>query len=874
MASTSEYDFGFVSKKKTAVATYGKAARRRAPSGSTTTGTLRHAESAPPIAMASSHQKSPSNSPEPAPTSRIIASGKSKESTRRTGRDPAKRSDEALSQPLHDPYDIYAIEDDDEAEIRPRKRKLVRGYSEKAVKSTEAYSTPDASPSGVRSPERTLIPKSLPSEGPVAATKRQGTPEKDVQMGDVQPASSMPLSVKSSRILKNLTVSAKPSNNNKVSKPTKTQMPIRLSGTRPSLPKPTTTKEPPPLPRAVTDPVLLSRSIDTKTHKKRRLIDTLVEQADEESTSEEEGPSLQDSHIAKSRQSPALRESSPQPTMDLDTPKPIARPVLPSKKSGGPKFTYSQQRSMLAEEDEGFGGGTMGGGFALGAMDDEPKGALFNFGRLTKSATLNKFPYLDADDETANGGAVQSIHELRQAGANSRFADEMDDILDRVGAPSEKASLLRKGALLELAQKMNRKEFRRKFRDHSGDGRLFKSLGEEADLVCGFSLVSIITIMLAASIPAHLIQQLRSQGLATLLHRLLQQATDISQLAKDRKQNVSRNSQTTLNTIKSSLLELPIWKPFSPTNLSPRTLALKCLDLLVRQSSHCSEDEMSCKSVSDQVFVSIRDGASNPACWDFPNSFEACDFYLSLLVVEGHSLYAMQTDLRTRWTERYGKIVAQVLETALARPVDKLDELESLAFKIAINVTNHNRDACRLFVNKQLLGSLAQSAWRVFNRVIHSTNADASFSQVSDSLLVMLGVMINFCVYYPPASQTLAESGDDEASPLNQLVRVFADNHLKTADADSIEKTKLNVALGYLAVLLGYLCLNDSIRDRFISVHPKKSLRPLLDSINEFIILHHKAAEVQGDDGSKGSSDSAAIARLESLANQLEAQCW
>jgi len=89
-----------------------------------------------------------------------------------------------------------------------------------------------------------------------------------------------------------------------------------------------------------------------------------------------------------------------------------------------------------------------------------------------------------------------------------------------------------------------------------------------------------------------------------------------------------------------------------------------------------------------------------------------------------------------------------------------------------------------------------------------------------------------------------------------------------------MEKTQLNVALGYLAVLLGYLCLNDSIRDRFKSVHPKKSLRPLLDSINEFIILHHKAAEAQSEDGSKGNSDSAAIARLQSLADQLEAQCW
>ncbi|KAK4229867.1 wings apart-like protein 1 [Podospora fimiseda] len=874
MASTSEYDFGFAPKKKT-VTTYGRAARRRVQSttttSSSTTSTLRHAESAPPIIT---DDKSSSSSPEPVPRLRTLSSSKSKDNPRRTGQGSTfKRSDEALSQPIPDPYDIYAIEDDDETEVRPRKRTHVRGYSEKITKSTAAYSTPDASPSGARSPDRPAIPRSIPSEDTRAAAKRHGTPEKDVEMDDIPPPSSMPFSVKSSKIFKDLSVSAKPLNNNyKISKPAKTQMPIRLSGSRPSLPKPTTAKEPPSLSRAATDPVILSRTLDTKTPKKRRLIDTLVEQADEESNSEEELPSSQDSQIFRIRRSPALGSPSPQPTMDLDTPKPTAPPVLPSKKSGGPKFTYSQQRSMLADEDD-FGGGGLGGrlGLELDSLDDEPKGALFNFGRLTKSAAL-KHSYLDEDDETANSGAVRSIHELRQAGANSRFADEMDDILDRIGLPSQKPSSLRRGALLELAQKMKSKEFRRQFRDHGGDGTLFKSLGEETDLVCGFSLLAIITTLLAASTSARLIPQLRSQGLGTLVHRLLEQPSDVSQLSKDRKQNMSRNSQTTMSVIKSSLLELPIWKPFSPTHLSPRTLALKCLDLLVRESNHGSDDEMSSKPVSDQVFTNIREGASNPACWDFPNSAESCDFYLSMLVAEGHSLYAMQTDLHGRWTERYSKIVAQVLETALARPVDKFDELESLTLKIAINVTNHNRDACRLFVGKQLLGRLAESAWGVFNRVMHSMKVDAFLSQGLDALIVMLGVMINFCVYYPPASHTLEESGDGAASPLNQLVRVFADNHLKTADADSMEKTQLNVALGYLAVLLGYLCLNDSIRDRFIAVHPKKSLRPLLDSINEFIILHHKAAEAQGEDGSKG--ESAAVARLESLANQLEAQCW
>lgn len=51
-------------------------------------------------------------------------------------------------------------------------------------------------------------------------------------------------------------------------------------------------------------------------------------------------------------------------------------------------------------------------------------------------------------------------------------------------------------------------------------------------------------------------------------------------------------------------------------------------------------------------------------------------------------------------------------------------------------------------------------------------------------------------------------------------------------------------------------------------VHPKKSLQPLLDSVNEFIALHIKAAGVNGEGGEGGGS----IERLKGLSEQLAAR--
>jgi hypothetical protein len=90
--------------------------------------------------------------------------------------------------------------------------------------------------------------------------------------------------------------------------------------------------------------------------------------------------------------------------------------------------------------------------------------------------------------------------------------------------------------------------------------------------------------------------------------------------------------------------------------------------------------------------------------------------------------------------------------------------------------------------------------------------------------------------------------------------------------ADSEAKSQLNVALGYLSVLLGYLCLYAPVRRVFTSSHSARSLGPLLDSIREFI-SHHRAMEASLLDA--GVEDSRAqggyTERLEGLVDQLEA---
>ena len=84
-----------------------------------------------------------------------------------------------------------------------------------------------------------------------------------------------------------------------------------------------------------------------------------------------------------------------------------------------------------------------------------------------------------------------------------------------------------------------------------------------------------------------------------------------------------------------------------------------------------------------------------------------------------------------------------------------------------------------------------------------------------------------------------------------------------------MEKTQLNVALGYLAILLGYLCLETPVGARFTSRQRNGSLLPLASSIREFL-AHSNKAEDMAADGGQTSGSSRQSRRLEALIRRLE----
>lgn len=86
-----------------------------------------------------------------------------------------------------------------------------------------------------------------------------------------------------------------------------------------------------------------------------------------------------------------------------------------------------------------------------------------------------------------------------------------------------------------------------------------------------------------------------------------------------------------------------------------------------------------------------------------------------------------------------------------------------------------------------------------------------------------------------------------------------------------MEKSQLNVAFGYLSLLLGYMSLYEPVRQRFSAMHKAGNVDPLISSIREFIIYYRAVDSSIAEDGVEQSSQHSNFAtKLQGLVERLE----
>lgn len=532
--------------------------------------------------------------------------------------------------------------------------------------------------------------------------------------------------------------------------------------------------------RTLSRPARISKHARKSPEKlpRQRLIDSLVEQTAQQDEMSDDMLSSDESDVVSSLPASSLlpngMEFSGSQSLSQDTPGPAAIPSSQGSQSAGPKFTYSRQRSMLQEKDI----------MQELAFDIPLQPTQVPTGRGSRPTLppLQNFP--EEEDEIQGTPSIRSVHELRKAGANNRFLDEIEDLLDRIGTPSTPSSM-RRGGLLELASKIKDKEFERKFRANSVELRLFTHLGEETDFIAGFAMLSILIALLADTSMPHVVAQLRRHGITSLLIRLLECQTGIVPLSKERKSNMSKITRSSISELQDFLLKLPVWEDLQPEAITPRTTALKGLELMIRQTREAGNSgDIISEELSTALF-SILKSAEEESLWDQPNGQQAIDFHLALSALESHSVTARNAYDESIWISNYLPVIADALQIALSRPVEQFGLLQVLILRLTLNVTNNNQKASDVFAREALMAVMGQVIVAKF-KTISRFLTEEEFAITIDHLILVLGVMINFAEWSSLARQNLQGLEGKPNDPLGDMTQLFMDHQASTSEVRAL----------------------------------------------------------------------------------------
>ncbi|OAA77447.1 Wings apart-like protein [Akanthomyces lecanii RCEF 1005] len=484
--------------------------------------------------------------------------------------------------------------------------------------------------------------------------------------------------------------------------------------------------------------------------RRRRLIDTLVAQRADNPGSDQESDSESSSDvetiIPNARTTHAMGEStynSPSPKIRLGAARTPDRRSGPTK-SRKIKLTYSSSRSFLSNSQ--IQNDT--------AMFDDGSSALPASGEADPFAVPLSPPAADYDFEDDSDGpkvGIQSVHELRRAGANNRFSDEMDDLLSRIGKPSATPSSLRRNALCELANKLQRKDFAGQFRDHAARDNVVKAIGSEEDIISGCALAAALVTFLSFNPAPHLLRQLTAEKIGQLFNRLFREERDVLQISAQKQMDLSRITKSALENLKMSILQMDIWHGQKPLSLTPRTLALQLLVILSRSADIKCLEHLTGDIERDIVMMAHTYSTQRPP--------RHIDYILIILALEA------QSNLISLENERYATAIKGCLQATLDNWLLQDDILDNTTLKLAINITNSEIGAS-IFDDSSLLSKLVASISGGLSQ-IQSTLLKGSFqNKLYDELLLILGIMINILEHCPPARTSVAGGSLDTAATL------------------------------------------------------------------------------------------------------------
>jgi hypothetical protein len=545
--------------------------------------------------------------------------------------------------------------------------------------------------------------------------------------------------------------------------------------------------------------------------------------------------------------------------MDVDVEAAVAadsQTLQPSGFNSRQKLTYAKSRSYLQEDnpEDAF----------LMSMDmDEP----------VTSASQTRDSQTEEEEEASQ---VRANHELRRQGQNSKFEWENLMLIDDISGKSSNS--IRRSALLELCTKMTDTTFAHELLDSSLVQQFLGNLTSKGEIIFDFTAAVATIFMLRANPTFTMLDQIyRSEHVASL-PKLLDNNTEIQRIAKNRKTNLSKIAQDSVIAFRSTILANHIWSPLELDIVSPRLVVIQALDLLVLGLREAGSTEPILDQDTLDKLVDIVHSSSERCKIEKTTKEDGVIQRSIFSTLEAVSL-AKQNQLlwSTRLMQRLATSMSSSFQIADAPTV-------TMAVKLCMNLTNNRPKACEQFAEPAFVQSLVRS---IIERIklVQENLVEGQRTEALDTLILSLGAMINLTEH----SDQARLNTDDGMDLLETLVKTFVEGssrttqvrclhtrarktNIDTTQATSMEESQSSVAVGYLSVLLGNLCLNRSVQAKVRAQLPGHHLTILVDKIKEFVQVHEhanrKAKQYDGEEGQQTWQNY--TARIMLVVEQLE----
>ena len=510
---------------------------------------------------------------------------------------------------------------------------------------------------------------------------------------------------------------------------------------------------------------------------RKRLIDSLEDEASnrrKDSDAENDGeeglniishqPSTEPSALYGTEQESSMANST------VTTAEPHSSQTISASSQGGPKKTYSRERSYLTEsvmDEKTLFSTPLDSGIGSGSQARR-------IGVQTDSLVAKGLGGIEEDEDDVDGalsGTIRSIHELRQAGGNKRFLDEsetlLEDIEDRAGSSLSR----RRNGLLELGTKLMDKGYARRFLDQNLDRRLFSRLDTEHDLVAGFVLGALLALLAQESVGSTVVSQARDQGAVAMLSRLLEEDRNIVAIAKDRRTNMSKAARSLVSDFGSLVQESSIWTSEKPDDMTPCMVSLRCFELLVRQSRERGDHTNILSSATANRLIqflaldSAGDMESERSVQDVIQTELALSILESCTINIRAGANSIVRDSLSTAT------ITDFLVDVSQKPRNQFKQSQVLTIRLILNVTNNNTLLCSAFGSERVVKTLVHIVTAEFGRLLEPLAEEDRLFSV-DYLVLALATLINFAEWSGRArSHVLSHCGGKSALLDDLLLR-------------------------------------------------------------------------------------------------------